>query len=246
MTAGAPFRLDGRRVLVTGAARGLGRAIAAALADLGAEVHGTARTAESARAVGKRLGTDGIVLELSDVASFDALADRLDIDLLVNNAGVNAPAAALETTEADWDAVLDTNLRGTFFLTRAFARRWIAAGTRAAVVTVSSQAGTVAIEDRVAYGASKAGVDHVTKVLALEWARHGIRVNAVAPTFVRTELTASTLADHERAGVLLSRIPLGRFGEPEDVAWPVAFLLSDAAGLITGHTLLVDGGYTIH
>lgn len=240
------FRLDGRRALVTGAGRGLGAAIAGVLAELGAEVHGTSRTADGARAVGERLGTPGIVLDLAEPGSFDELAASLDIDVLVNNAGVNVPAPALEASLADWDLVHSTNLRGTFFLTRAFGRRWIANGTRGSVVTVSSQTGTVAIEDRVAYGSSKAGIENVTKVLAYEWGAHGIRVNAVAPTFVRTELTASTLSDPERAERLLSRIPLGRFGEPDDVAWPVAFLASAAAAMITGHTLLVDGGYTIH
>lgn len=241
-----PYRLEGRRVLVTGAGRGLGASIAGVLRELGAEVHGTSRTVEGARAVGARLGTPGIVLDLADPSTFDDLAQRLDVDTLVNNAGINAPAPALEASLSDWDAVHATNLRGTFFLTRAFGRRWITEGTRASVVTVSSQTGSVAIEDRVAYGSSKAGIENVTKVLAYEWGAHGIRVNAVAPTFVRTELTASTLSDPERAERLLAQIPLGRFGEPADVAWPVAFLASDAAAMITGHTLLVDGGYTIH
>lgn len=240
------IRLDGRRALVTGAGRGLGAAIAELLADLGAHVHGTSRTPEGAARIGQRLGTEGIVLDLADPEGFDVVAERLDIDLLVNNAGINIPAPAIETTVGDWDAVHGTNLRGTFFLTRAFARRWIALERPGTIVMVSSQTGTVAIEDRVAYGSSKAGLEAVTRSLALEWAPHGIRVNAVAPTFVRTGLTASTLDDPERARRLAARIPLGRFGEPEDVAWPVAFLASDAAVMITGHTLLVDGGYTIH
>ncbi|WP_156760104.1 SDR family NAD(P)-dependent oxidoreductase [Microbacterium karelineae] len=239
-----PLRLDGRRALVTGAGRGLGAEIARTLVKLGAEVYGTARTRDAADEIGKRRGTTGIVLDLADTSAFEPLASQLDVDLLVNNAGVNIPRRATDVSAIDWDTVLDTNLRGTFLLTRAFGRRWIAEGTAAAVVSVTSQAGVVAVADRAAYGASKAGLDQVTKVLALEWGPHRIRVNAVAPTFVRTDMTESTLADPVRAARLLDRIPLGRFGEADDVAWPVAFLLSDAAGLVTGHTLRVDGGYT--
>jgi 2-deoxy-D-gluconate 3-dehydrogenase len=240
------FSLEGRRALVTGASRGLGLAIADGLAQLGAVVHGTSRDARGAAVIAERYGTAPLVLDITDVGSFERFAARLDIDLLVNNAGMNAPARALDVTPQQFDDVMATNVRGTLFLTQAFGRRWIAEGARAAVVNVSSQSGSVAIESRVVYGPSKAAVDNLTKVLALEWAAHGIRVNSVAPTFIRTELTASTLSDPAWADELLSRIPIGRFGEPEEVAGAVAFLLGDAASLITGHTLLVDGGYTIH
>jgi 2-deoxy-D-gluconate 3-dehydrogenase len=245
------FRLDGRRALVTGAGRGLGRAIADGLAQLGATVYGTSRDADVARQVTERYGTPCYALEASDVNSIEdtvaaVLRDSGGIDLLVNNAGINIPKPAVEVTEEDWDSVLDTNLKGAFFLSTALGRSWLADGTRGAIVNVASQAGMVAIEERAPYCTSKAGMIHLTKSLALEWAAAGIRVNAVAPTFVRTELTASSLSRPEWAAELLSRIPAGRFGEPEDVVGAVAFLLSDAAALITGHSLVIDGGYTIH
>ena len=244
------FRLDGKKALVTGAGRGLGKAIADDLAESGATVYGTSRDAATARQISERYGTPPLAVDLSSAGNISGFAESLQqasggIDLLVNNAGVNVPKPALELTEDDWDTVFDTNLKGTFFLTTALARHWVAAGTPGAIVNIASQAGIVAIEERAAYGTSKAGMIHLTKILALEWAAAGIRVNAVAPTFVRTELTASTLSRPDWAAELLSRIPIGRFGEPEDVAGAVAFLLSDAASLITGHTLAVDGGYTI-
>ena len=243
------FRLDGHRVLVTGAGRGLGHAIALGLKDLGATVYGTSRDPDVARRIGDELGTAAQVLDLGGVESFEAFVGRLEgeggVDMLVNNAGVNVPAPATEVTPRDWDTVLDTNVKGPFFLSTALAKNWLRAGTRGSIVNVASQAGIVAIEERASYGASKAGLIHLTKVLALEWAREGIRVNAVAPTFVRTELTASTLDRPEWADELLRRIPVGRFGEPEDVVGAVAFLLGDAASLVTGHTVVVDGGYSI-
>ena len=244
------FRLDGKKALVTGAARGLGRAIADGLAECGATVYGTSRDAESARQISERYGTHALPIDITETNEIHRFADSLmeksgGIDLLVNNAGVNVPKPALELTADDWDAVFDTNLKGSFFLTTAMAQHWIDKGIPGVIVNVASQAGIVGIEERAAYGTSKAGLIHLTKILALEWAPAGIRVNAVAPTFVRTELTASTLSRPDWAAELLSRIPIGRFGEPEDIAGSVAFLLSDAASLITGHTPAVDGGYTI-
>ena len=244
------FRLDGKKALVTGAARGLGKAIADGLAESGAIVYGTSRDADSAHLISERYGTPALNVDITAPAQIPRFIDQLmqqsgGIDLLVNNAGVNVPKPALDLTTEDWDTVFDTNLKGSFFLTTAVARHWIKNGSKGAIVNVASQAGVVGIEERAAYGTSKAGLIHLTKILALEWAPAGIRVNAVAPTFVRTELTASTLSRPDWAAELLSRIPIGRFGEPEDIAGAVAFLLSDAAALITGHTLAIDGGYTI-
>jgi NAD(P)-dependent dehydrogenase (short-subunit alcohol dehydrogenase family) len=250
VTAVLNFRLDGKKALVTGAARGLGKAIADGLAQSGATVYGTGRDSASARLISERYGTPPLLVDVTDIEATRRVVDSLmqasgGLDMLVNNAGVNVPRPALQLTEEDWDTVFNTNLKGTFFLTTALARHWTEAGLSGAVVNIASQAGIVGIEERAAYGTSKAGLIHLTKILALEWAAAGIRVNAVAPTFVRTELTASTLSRPEWAAELLSRIPIGRFGEPEDIAGAVVFLLSDAASLITGHTLTIDGGYTI-
>lgn len=244
------FRLDGKKVLVVGAGRGLGRAIADGLAEQGAVVYGTSRDQATSREIAERYGTAPLSVDLSDADSIRAfVADLLKltggIDLLVNNAGLNIPKPAVEVTEQDWNAVLGTNLTGPFFMTTALAKAWLEAGTTGSVVNVASQAGIVAIEDRAAYGASKAALIHLTKVLALEWASKGIRVNAVAPTFIRTELTESTLNDPQRAAELLGRIPVGRFGQPEDVVGAVLYLLGETSALVTGHTLTIDGGYTI-
>lgn len=246
-----PAQLTGRTALVTGAGGGLGQAIADAITAAGGTVYGTSRDETSARVIADRYGTTPVVMEMREGDSIrravEIVVERSPgIDLLVNNAGVNIPEPATEITEAHWDTVFDTNVRGAFLVSQCLARHWLTRHTAASIVNVASQAGIVAIEERAAYGTSKAALIHLTKLLAFEWAAAGIRVNAVAPTFVRTELTASTLARPEWSAQLLARIPLGRFGEPDEIGPAVAFLLSDAASLITGHTLVIDGGYTIH
>ncbi len=188
-------------------------------------------------------------MDVTDVASVKAAVDRVvgefgRIDVLVNNAGVNVPQGIFDVDEASWDTVVDTNLKGVFFVSQAAAGHMVERGGGGRIVTVGSQAGEVGIEERAAYCSSKGGAHLMTKVLALELAEHGITANVVAPTFVETELTRSTLEDPVWRERILSRIPMGRVGQVEDVAAAVVYLASPAANMVTGHTLLVDGGWT--
>ncbi|HEX3722077.1 MAG TPA: glucose 1-dehydrogenase [Nitrolancea sp.] len=252
------FRLDGQVAVVTGTGTGLGQAIAAGLAEAGADVvmselpdrvHLAEKTARSI----SNHGRDALVLPL-DVRDLDgahgirafahaAINWRAHVDILVNNAGINLPQDALDVDEATWDAVLDIDLKGTFFCAQAFGRHMVERG-HGTIINIASQNGLVGYYKRAAYCSAKAGVVNLTRVLTLEWAPRGVRVNAIAPTFVRTPLTASTFDDPELGPDLIRRIPLGRIGEPEDVAAAVVFLASPAASMITGHTLTVDGGWT--
>jgi NAD(P)-dependent dehydrogenase (short-subunit alcohol dehydrogenase family) len=243
------FRLDGQVALVTGASKGLGAGIADGLQEAGATVVGTSREQNSAAQVAERLGTAPVVMDVTDVSSVQTGVERVvsefgRLDLLVNNAGLNIPQSVFDVDEASWDSVLDTNLKGSFFAAQAAARHMVARGEGGRIINIASQAGIVGIEERSAYGASKGGVVLLTKVLAIELAQHGITVNAVGPTFVDTEPARSILEDPEWHERILSRIPLGRVGEVEDVAAATVYLASPAAALVTGHTLLVDGGWT--
>ena len=247
---GAVFRLDGKRAFVTGAGRGLGESIARALADQGARVAigELAERLETANGVAREIGGIAVELDVRSIPSIEAAVERVraewdGLDILVNNAGVNIPQPALEVTEEAWDAVLDTDLKGVFFASQA-AGRLMREGGGGRIVNIASQNGLIAYFDRAAYCSAKAGVVNLTRLLALEWAPYQIRVNAVAPTFIETELTQHTLADPARKEDILSRIPLGHLGVPDDVSAAVVFLASDEASLITGHTLVVDGGWT--
>ncbi len=249
------MRLEDRVALVTGAGSGIGRVTAHALAEAGADVIVTElpdkldrarETVAEVEAMGR--AALALPLDVRDAASVAALVpaalDRFaHVDVLVNNAGVQIPRSALEVSENDWDAVVDVNLRGAFFVAQAVGRAMTDAGS-GAIVNIASQMGLVGYYKRAAYCSAKAGLVNLTRVLALEWAPRGVRVNAVAPTFVRTPLTASTFADPELAEDIPRRIPLGRLAQPEDVAAAVVFLASPAAAMITGHTLPVDGGWT--
>jgi NAD(P)-dependent dehydrogenase (short-subunit alcohol dehydrogenase family) len=254
-TGGFPrFDLAGRTALVTGAARGIGRTIALALADSGADVAlglrdpTTGSDLEQAIvAMGRRcirLAMD--VRDLGQITSAveAAVADLGRLDLLVNNAGLGPANKAEDVTEDDYDLTFDVNVKGTFFASQAAGRAMIRQGF-GRIINLSSQAGFVALPTESVYCATKAAIAHLTKCLAVEWGGHGITVNAVAPTFIRTPGTEGDLADDEFRNDVVERIAaLHRIGEPMDVAGAVVFLASPAADLITGTTLLIDGGWT--
>jgi NAD(P)-dependent dehydrogenase (short-subunit alcohol dehydrogenase family) len=243
------FSIAGRRALVTGASRGIGHDLALALAGAGAEVlAGVRRPEDGAGLAQASARITPFLLDVTDAgatrAAIDAeVAANGPISILVNNAGLGFNHDAVDVTEDDWDAMMAVNLKGLFFVTQAVARHMLAAGY-GRVINLSSQGGLVGIRRHAVYAASKGGVNLLTRVLALEWAEHGVTVNGVAPTYVRTPGTAERLDDPETAADILARIPVGRFGTTADVAGAVLYLASPAAGLVTGTVLPVDGGWT--
>lgn len=249
------FDLTGSVAVITGAGSGLGKAIAKALARHGADVAVTelpGKTALAEETVGELLAlgrrAQAIPLDVTDLVSIDALVPAVvgslgRLDILVNNAGLNIQRQALEVTEEDWDRVLDVNLKGLFFCSQAVGRHMIEHGG-GRIVNIASQMGLVGYWRRAAYCSSKAGVVNLTRVLAIEWAKYGINVNAIAPTFVLTPLTAPMFEDADFKADVLARIPLGRLADPDDVANAAVYLASPAAKMVTGQTLAVDGGWT--
>ena len=249
------FALHNQIALVTAASRGLGRAIALALAHAGADVALGLRDvnsdnglAEEIRALGRRalpLQMDVMLLEQIQRAVEETVAHFGRLDILVNNAGNGTTHPAEEMTEWDFDFTLGMNLKSTFFCSQAAARVMMQQG-RGNIINMSSQAGVVALPTESLYCASKAAVSHLTRCLAVEWGKYGIRVNAVAPTFFETPGTEEALSDPAfRADVLERIAALHRIGQPMEVASAVVFLASDAASMITGHNLVIDGGWTV-
>jgi len=244
------MRLDGRRAVVTGAGRGIGLAAAAALADAGAEVTLVARSATeiqaAAEAIRARGGkADAAVLDVSHVLRVDAFfAERPAFHVLVNNAGTNRPKPVLDVSEADYDAVLDLNLKSAFFVAQACARRMVAHHVKGSLIHIGSQMGHVGGPNRTLYCASKWGLEGLNKALALDLAPQGIRSNTIAPTFIETPLTQPMLADTTFMASVVARIKLGRIGQVEDLMGAIVYLASDAASLVTGTSLVIDGGWT--
>jgi 2-deoxy-D-gluconate 3-dehydrogenase len=240
------FSLEGRRALVTGANTGLGQAIAVGLAQAGAEVVCAARrdcdeTLAKLAAVGGR--GRALRLDLADPMAASGLFDGAGIDILVNNAGLIRRADAVDFTEADWDAVMDVNLKAVFFTCQAFARAVFARGGRGKVVNIASLLSFQGGIRVPSYTASKHGVAGLTRLLANEWAARGINVNAIAPGYIETNNTEALRADPDRSEAILARIPAGRWGRPEDISGTAVYLCSAAADYVHGAVLNVDGGW---
>lgn len=244
------FRLNGKRALVTGASSGIGEACAVALAEAGAEVWLAARGADKLHALQAEMAAAGFAaqvlqMDISDVAATETLVSQHGpFDILVNSAGLARHSPAVDTTLEDYNAVTDLNVRGAYFLTRAVAKGLLAAGKPGSLINISSQMAHVGGIDRGVYCATKHAVEGFTKSMAIEWGPARIRVNTICPTFIRTPLAEQTLAIPERRKWIEDKIKLGRVGEVTDIMGGVVYLASDASALVTGSSLLIDGGWT--
>jgi len=245
--------VEGKVALVTGAGRGIGRACALALAEAGADLALGLKDERSDYGLVKEieaLGRKALPLQM-DVSRLNEIKTAVEkarqffsrIDILVNNAGIGPPNPIEKVTEADFDATVDVNLKGTFFVSQAVGA-FMVQQQYGRIINLSSQAGFIALPTESVYCMTKAGIAHLTKCFAVEWGKHRITVNAVAPTFIRMPGTEKWLDNEEFKREVLSKIVLGRVGEPKDVASAVLFLASEAASLITGTTLMIDGGWT--
>ncbi|KXF78205.1 2-deoxy-D-gluconate 3-dehydrogenase [Paramesorhizobium deserti] len=247
------FNLSGRKALVTGASRGIGQAIATALAGAGADVAVTARDAGALDETCRRIVGLGrkivpLSLDVRDVSACATVVADADeslegLDILVNNAGYEEIRPSVDVDEALWDRIVSTNLKGAFFCAQAAARQMSSAGKAGAIINLCSLTSYVGVPTAVPYGSSKSGLLGMTKALAAEWASLGIRVNAIAPGYFRTAMTDVFYQDAAWQKAMLAKIPQRRFGAIEDVAGAVVFLASDASSYVTGHCIPVDGGY---
>ena len=248
----AQFSLQGKRALVTGASRGIGRALAIGLAQAGAAVTVAARSADALAetlAQLQSLGATavGVAMDVSRAADCtrgvgEAAEGLGGLDILVNNAGIEEVRPSLEVDEALWDRILDTNLKGAFFCAQAGAKAMLAGGKGGAILNLCSLTSEVGIPTAVPYGSSKTGLLGMTRALSAEWAPLGLRVNAIAPGYFRTALTEPFYASEAWSAAMLAKIPLGRFGNLDDLTGTAIFLCSDAARYVTGQCLAVDGG----
>lgn len=251
------FELSGKVVVVTGAGRGIGRTIALDACRSGARLAVGSRTVSELESLAREVEELGgrcfhHPLDVTDVGSIRAFVEAVmaacgRIDILVNNAGYNKLAAALDYDEELFDQIVDANLKNVFFCSQLVARTMIERGGGGSIVNISSQAGVVGAPERAPYSAAKAGINNLTRTLAAEWAPHGIRVNAVAPTVTRSPLAEQAMRDSQAFADAVKEKNLLRhdLAEPEEISAPVIFLASDAASMVTGHTLVVDGGWTI-
>ena len=248
------FELKGKTAMVTGSTRGLGEVCAKALAGAGADIAVCGRSAEDLKRVAGDIGKSGRKAEgfSIDVTSKQSVSEAVDhiletfgrIDILVNNAGVNFRVPVLEFPEEEWDRIISTNLKGYFLVAQAVVPQMLQNGY-GKVINMSSILGTVGLPNQVAYASSKGGVDQMTKVMAIEWARRGVRVNAIGPTYFETELVTQIRNDPERFNFINDRTPMGRWGYLPELEGAVIFLASPASDFITGQTIYVDGGWTV-
>jgi len=244
------FRLDGKHALVTGAGRGIGLAAAAALAEYGAEVTLVSRNADELQAAVEAIKAAGgeahaLVLDVTDTEAVTAAIEAAEpFHILVNNAGTNRPKTTVEVTPDDYDVVMELNVRAAYFVAQSVARRLVAAGVPGSIINISSQMGHVGGANRSLYCASKWAMEGFTRAMAVDLAPHGIRVNTICPTFIETSLTRPFFESRAFMESLLTKIKLGRIGQVEDLMGPVVFLASDASALMTGSSVLVDGGWT--
>lgn len=243
------FRLDGKHALITGASSGIGLGAAVALAEAGAHVicaaRGAGRLAEAVAAINDAgFSAAAQPLDITDLEAVKTLCADGNFDVIVNAAGFAKHSPALDTKPDDYDAVMDINLRAAYFLSTEGARAMQAAGKPGAIIHISSQMAHVGGIDRAVYCASKHGLEGMIKSMAIEWGPQSIRINAICPTFIRTPLTEQTFSNPERVKWIESKIKLGRIGEVADIMGAVLFLATDAGALVTGTSLLVDGGWT--
>ena len=248
------FRLDGKIALVTGGARGLGRTMATALAQVGADIAISGRSIEPCREAAQEIAAAtgrrarGFAADVTKLADVERLAGEIEaelgpVDILVNNAGINIRGPVQQLSEADWDAVIDTNLKGPFLCARAFGPRMVTRGW-GRVVNLGSVLGVIGLPGRAPYASSKAGIINLTRVLALEWAGTGVTANAICPGAFATEMNRSLLEDPVKYKEFVAQIPMGRWGELDELTGVVVFLASGASSYVTGSSIFVDGGWT--
>lgn len=238
------MQFNGKRVIITGAGKGIGRACATLMAARGAEVVALSRTASDLDSLNAEIGSRGIRVDLADpAATRAAMAEAGPADYLINSAGINVLQSTFDMTEEGYEAVMGINLRAALITCQEFGRARVAAGGGGAIVNITSIAGHRGFADHLCYAASKAGLEGASRVLAKELGPHGIRVNCVAPTITLTELAAEAWSDPAKAQPMMVRHPMNRFAEAEEVAKSIALLLSDDAGILTGAVLPVDGGF---